>query len=102
MKDIIKVLRIIFQFIGFLLLRIIYEPLNRVLVDIYGCGCKEGFNCNSINTVVVFFMFAIPLTVSILNIKIYKTRETGLICFILSLFLNMLLFYFIFLSFMWK
>ena len=102
MKNALKIIRIIFQFICFILLRIIYEPINRILVNIYGCGCKEGFNCNNINNVVVFVLFAISLVIAILNIKIYGTKKLGIICLIVSTIINIFLFPFIWATLMWK
>jgi len=102
MKKFVKVIRIILQFISFILLRILYQPLNRILVHIYGCGCKEGFNCNNINDVVVFILFGISVVISLLNIKIYENKKLGIILAVVSIIINSLLFVPIWGSLMWK
>lgn len=102
MKTLFKIIRIIIQFLGFVLLRIIYEPLNRILVNKFGCGCKEGFNCNSLNSIIIFGLFAITVTIALLNIKIYANKERG-ICFAgISMIINIILFPLIWATLMWK
>lgn len=102
MKALFKIIRIIIQFLGFVLLRIIYEPLNRILVNKFGCGCKEGFNCNSLNSIIIFGLFAITVTIALLNIKIYANKERG-ICFAgISMIINIILFPLIWATLMWK
>ena len=102
MKKFFMTIRIILQFISFILLRIIYEPLNRILVDKFGCGCKEGFNCNTINNFVVFILFALTVVISLLNIKMFTNRKTGIYLAITSTLINLCLFPLIWMSLMWK
>lgn len=102
MKYFVMTIRIIFQFLSFILLRIIYEPLNRILVEKYGCGCQEGFNCNSINNIVVFILFAITIVISIFNIKMFENKKAGICLAIFSILINIFLFPFIWMSMMWK
>ena len=99
---IIKVIGIFFQFSSFIILRILYEPINKILVDIYGCGCKEGFNCNSINNIVLFILFGLSLTISIFLKRIYKNKKVSKICVIVSIVNNVILLFPIWLSLMWK
>lgn len=102
MKKFFMTMRIILQFLSFILLRIIYEPLNRILVDIFGCGCKEGFNCNSINNFVVYVLFALTVVISLLNIKMFKNKKIGICLAIISTLVNIFLFPSIRISLMWK
>lgn len=99
---VLKVLGIILQFSSFIIFRILYEPLNRILVDIYGCGCKEGFNCNNINSVIIFVLFGLSLVISILLKKIYKNKKTAIVCTVVSIVINILLLFPIWTSMMWK
>ena len=100
--NIIKLIRIFFQFIGLIILRLLYQPLNRYLVDIYGCGCKEGFNTNSINKIIFIIFFFIQIFISIINIKIYKTKRIGILMFIISTIIILLISDSIYWSLMWK
>ena len=102
MKKFFMTMRIILQFLSFILLRIIYEPLNRILVDIFGCGCKEGFNCNSINNFVVYVLFALTVVISLLNIKMFENKKIGICLAIISTLINIFLFPSIRMSLMWK
>lgn len=100
--NIIKLIRIFFQFIGLIILRLLYQPLNRYLVDIYGCSCKEGFNTNSINKIIFIIFFFIQIFISIINIKIYKTKRIGILMFIISTIIILLISNSIYWSLMWK
>ncbi len=99
---VLKVIGNIFQFLSFIVFRILYEPINRILVEKYGCGCKEGFNCNNINNVVVFVLFGLSLVVSISLKKIYVNKKVAKNSVVLSIVLNLLLLFPIWVSLMWK
>lgn len=102
MKKFFIAIRIVLQFLSFILLRIIYEPLNWILVGIFGCGCKEGFNCNDINNFVVFVLFALTVVISFLNIKMFANKKIGICLALVSTLINALLFPSIWMSLMWK
>lgn len=83
MDKVFIVFRKIIQFIGFVIIRIVYEPLNKVIVNKFGCGCKDGFNANTINTFLTIIVYLLFIIVSILNISIYK-KKLVLFCVLLQ------------------
>jgi hypothetical protein len=93
---------VLIQFLGIIILRLLYEPLNRFLVKIYGCGCIQGFNTNNINDWVFILFILLQSILTIKNIIDFKKNKIVIGVIIASIVINIPIALIVYISLIWK
>ncbi len=75
---------------------------TKYFVNIFGCGCNEGFNANDLRKV-IFLLFAIfAITISVVMSIKFTNKLISVIYIISVIILNIFYWNYVSITFMWK